>query len=76
MKVKMSLSFKFYCDGVTDIPENEFSKIDSKRIEEYKKDIENSLIREIANDCDKAYISDFNVKVEPVEKSDDSEGNN
>lgn len=73
MKVKMSLSFKFYCDGVIDIPENEFSKIDSKRIEEYKKDIENSLISEIAKDCDKAYISDFNVNVEPVEENEDTD---
>ena len=68
MKVRLSLSFKFGCEGVTDVPSDKLSKADLL-IEGYKTDIEKFLIGEIAIGCDKAFISDFNVKVEPVEEN-------
>lgn len=72
MKVRLSLSFKFGCEGVTDVPSDKLSKADLL-IEEYKTDIEKFLIGEIAIGCDKAFISDFNVKVEPVEENKDTD---
>lgn len=72
MKVRLSLSFKFGCEGVTDVPSDKLSKADLL-IEEYKTDIKKFLIGEIAIGCDKAFISDFNVNVEPVEENKDAD---
>ena len=72
MKVRLALSFKFGCEGVTDVPSDKLSKADLL-VEEYKTDIEKFLIGEIAIGCDKAFISDFNVKVEPVEENKDTD---
>ena len=72
MKVRLSLSFKFGCEGITDVPSDKLSEADLL-IEEYKTDIEKFLIGEIAIGCDKAFISDFNVKVEPVEENKDTD---
>ena len=43
MKVRLSLSFKFGCEGVTDVPSDKLSKADLL-IEGYKTDIENLMI--------------------------------
>lgn len=72
MKVRLSLSFKFGCEGVTEVPSDKLSKADLL-IDGYKTDIEKFLIGEIAIGCDKAFISDFNVKVEPVEENKDTD---
>ena len=73
MKARASMNFVFEAEGVVD----DFEPEDlDKRIEEYKSDVEALLIKELADGCDKAAVRNFNISVEPVEKSDDSERNN